>query len=179
MIQVDDPLTELVAAANAVLRPDPAVTTAPPRIAIKTISVEQMLCDGKALFDSHWNETANYVGVAGVKLDVEVYRTLEAQKLLMLIAVYMGEEMVGYSINIVLPNQFSQDMNLCRNDAFFVLPRWRRTRVPVRLLRETESQAKARGAVRMVWAVTATSPMAGWLPRLGYGQEEIVFTKEI
>lgn len=148
-------------------------------VTVSLVTIEQLLRDGTALFEQHRCELYDHMGITNIKLDLESFRFLEAKNLLVLLAAYWGPELVGYAVNILLPSQFSRTMTLCKNETVFVAPPWRLTRVPMMLLRETERFAKAGGAVRMVWAVPTTSPLAGWLPRLGYKTEELVFFKEV
>lgn len=172
MIVIDNPLTELVAAANAVLRPDSH------RTVIRSVTTAEMQRDAVSLFEENWQENVRPLGIDRLELNAPFYESLERSGMLIILAAYLNETMVGYSVNMLMPHPHFTQITVCRNDVFFVGAAWR-ARAPMLLLRATEAAAALRGATRVAWTAKIGSPFMAWLPRVGYHAEETTFIKEI
>lgn len=133
-----------------------------------------------ALLEKHWHEVARNKQVMVLKPDRERYLQLEAQGgLLCLAAVDPDGEVVGYSVNFIGPHIHYVDLVVCNNDVLFLREDLRPSPIGLRLLKDTERLAKARGARLMLWHAKEDTALATIMPRLGYGVQDIIFSKEI
>lgn len=129
------------------------------------------------LMQAHWDDICR-VKQHACAPDIPRFQFLEQAGVLLMLGVFVGGELVGYSISI-LTRHLHYDFMLMQNDALFVLPEHRQGRVGLRLLRETERQAKDRGAVYMVWHAKPDTALDVMLPKMGYGVQDILYSKEL
>jgi GNAT superfamily N-acetyltransferase/quercetin dioxygenase-like cupin family protein len=132
------------------------------------------------LLHAHWDEVAKNKAVMVLKPDRARYEQLdEAGALLCIAAIDPDGEIVGYSVSFIGPHIHYADLITCNNDVLFLRADLRASRIGMRLLSETERVAKARGAKLMLWHAKEHTALATIMPRLGYGVQDIIFSKEI
>lgn len=133
-----------------------------------------------ALLSAHWHEIARNKQVMVLKPDRARYEALEAQgALLCLAAIDPDGDIVGYSVSFVGPHIHYADLQVCNNDVLFLREDLRASPIGLRLIKETERAAKARGARLMLWHAKENTPLATIMPRMKYGVQDIIFSKEI
>lgn len=132
-----------------------------------------------ALLDEHWHESARNKHLMVLKPDVPRYQALEAAGALLSLVAYVGEEIVGYSVNIVSPHLHYADLLCAHNDVLFVAKAYRESSLGLKLIRDTERMAKARGAHLMLWHAKEATTLASILPKMGCKVQEIIFSKEL
>jgi GNAT superfamily N-acetyltransferase len=133
-----------------------------------------------ALQDEHWHESARNKHLMVLKPDVERYAALEAAgALLGLVAYDDHDAIIGYSVNILSRHLHYSDLNCAHNDVLFISAAHRQSPLGLRLIRETERAAKARGAHLMLWHAKETTALSAILPRMGCKVQEIIYTKEL
>ena len=97
----------------------------------------------------------------------DAYHLLEQSGALLGLVAYLGDEIVGYSVSFVGPHLHFSGMRYAQNDALFVKPEHRHGKLGLRLMRETELLARARGARMMMWHAKPETTLEKILPRLG------------
>jgi hypothetical protein len=111
--------------------------------------------------------------------DVDKYRAIEQVGKLFAVLAYDGDEMVGYSVNIVTNNLHYRDLIQAQNDVLFVKQSYRAGRLFMRLRDATLKMAAARGARLMLWHAKEKTPLAYMLPRLGCKVQDVIFSEEL
>jgi len=146
---------------------------------VRHSTVDEMLSFGQALFEQHWDEIARNKKVMVLKPNEEAYRALEDAGSLLTLAVLKAGEIVGYSVNFIVRHPHYADLLVCQNDLLFIDQANRQGGAGIRLMRRTEQEAKARGCRLMLWHAKEHTPLADMLPRMGYGVQDIIFSKQI
>jgi GNAT superfamily N-acetyltransferase len=131
------------------------------------------------LLEAHWHESARNKHLMVLKPDVARYQALEAAGALLSLVAYVDETIVGYSVNIVSPHLHYADLLCAHNDVLFVAGEYRTTPLGLKLIRETERAARARGAHLMLWHAKQDTALSNILPRMGCKVQEIIYTKEL
>lgn len=133
-----------------------------------------------SLLAAHWDEVAKNKQVMVLKPDRAKYEQLEAAGgLLCLAAIEPDGQIVGYSVSFIGPHIHYADLIVANNDVLFLREDLRPSSIGLRLLKETERAAKARGARLMLWHAKEQTALAKIMPRMGYGVQDIIFSKEI
>lgn len=148
-------------------------------IEIRQSTVQEFFEISGTLFEEHWEEIALNKRVMVLKPDWERYRTMEATGLLLILAAFDANEMVGYSVNFVMRHLHYADLCICHNDILFVTRSKRAGKLGLQLIRETEKAAKAKGTQMMSWHAKPDTALHAIMPRLGYGVQDIIYSKEI
>lgn len=146
---------------------------------IRESNVTEMLELAPLLFQEHWEEIARNKQLMVLDPHEPSYRAIEDAGQLMILAAFIGEQMVGYSVNFLLIHPHYASLTVCQNDIVYVHPDHRNGGVGIRLMKHTEQEGKARGAQMMLWHAKENTPLAEILPRMGYGVQDIIYSKEI
>lgn len=145
---------------------------------IREVPIGDVFAGSGSLFQQHWDEIALNKNLMVLKPDREQYEAIEALGRLLVLAVFDAVgEMVGYSVTIVMPHLHYADLRVASNDVLFVSKPYRRTRLGLQLIRETEEKAKARGARLMLWHAKQGTALEALMPKLGYGVQDVVFSR--
>lgn len=131
------------------------------------------------LLEAHWHESARNKHLMVLKPDVARYQSLEAAGALLSLVAYVEETIVGYSVNIVTPHLHYADLLCAHNDVLFVAKEYRESVLGLKLIRETERAARARGAHLMLWHAKEATALANILPKMGCTVQEIIYSKEL
>jgi predicted GNAT superfamily acetyltransferase len=131
------------------------------------------------LLQAHRDELAMAKHLMEVAPNWDAYHALEQCGALLALVAYLGDEIVGYSVNFIGPHMHDAALRYAHNDALYVKPEHRGGRMGLKLMRETELFVRERGARMMMWHAKPDTALEKILPRMGYGVEEIMFCKEI
>lgn len=145
---------------------------------IRETCIDEVLA-AQALLEKHWDEIARNKRVMVLKPDVKRYHNLEAAGLLFTVGAYVDAQLVGYSVNIVSPHLHYSDLVVASNDVLYIDPEHRAGKLGLRLMRATEGIAKEAGAQLMLWHAKQGTRLNDLLPRLGYGVQDIIYSKEL
>lgn len=145
----------------------------------KTLTVDQFISDDRTadLLHSHWDEIALNKQLMQLKPMLDKYYQLEDNGMLLIVGAYTDGELVGYSVNFLNQHLHYADLWTCMNDLLFIERDARKTGVGAGLMQRTEELAKTRGAQMMLWHAKENTALAALLPRIGYGVQDIVFSK--
>lgn len=147
------------------------------RVEIREIGVDYFRENAEGLFREHWEEVAKHKQVMLLQPHWVRYYALEEQDLLLCLGVFSGEELIGYSVNFLSDHLHYRDLKYAQNDLLFVAKKWRRGSVGVRLILETERQALERGCKMVLWHAKQATTFAALLGRMGYGIQDIIYSK--
>ncbi len=145
----------------------------------KQLTVDQLTSDPAVveLFHAHWDEIALNKELMRLKPMLDKYYDIEANGMLLIIGAYADGELVGYSVNFLNQHLHYADLWVCMNDIVFISQDMRKSGIGIGLLKRTEELAKERGAQMMLWHVKQNTALSALLPRIGYGVQDIVFSK--
>ena len=146
---------------------------------IRESNVTEMLELAPLLFREHWEEIARNKQLMVLDPHEPSYRAIEDAGQLMILAAFKGYQLVGYSVNFLLTHPHYAGLTVCQNDIVYVHPDHRNGGFGIRMMKMTEQEGKARGAQMMLWHAKENTPLAEILPRMGYGVQDIVYSKEI
>lgn len=129
------------------------------------------------LFKEHWDEVAKNKSLMVLKPDRERYLGLEASGNLVTLFAYHGDEIVGYSCNIVSTHLHYSDLLCGYNDVLFIREDHRNSPLGLRLIKRTELELKNRGVKLILWHAKQNSTLDKILPRLKCDVQEIIYSK--
>lgn len=131
------------------------------------------------LLQAHREELTTHKNIMILKPDIARYKRLEDNNNLLTLALYNEDKIVGYSVNIIVNNLHYSDLVVCQNDILFITPNYRGGIWGIKLIAETERLARERGATFITFHGKENTAFSNLMPRIGYGVQDIVFSKEI
>ena len=132
------------------------------------------------LYQDHWDEIANDKQLKVLKPNRAAYERMENEGALVSLFVYdILDDIVGYSVNIVVPHIHYVDLITAHNDIIFIRKDYRLGSLGLRLIKETEKAVKLKGAQLMLWHAKENTALSKIIPRMGYNTQDIVFGKEL
>lgn len=146
---------------------------------IREATASETLTQAERLFAEHWDEVALNKQVMVLKPDGDRYLAMEATGGLLILAAYHDGELVGYSVNFVMRHLHYADLCVASNDLLFVAKAHRKSRLGLQLIKATEQHAKDRGARLVLWHAKPNTALAELMPRLGYGVQDVIFSREV
>lgn len=132
-----------------------------------------------ALQRQHWEEVARNKEVMVLNPDVAQYQRLQDLGMLFGIFAYDGDEIVGYSVNVLAVNMHYSELLIAQNDILYLAPAHRGGRLGIHMMKKTEEYAALRGARMMIWHAKEGTPLNNILPRMGYGVQDVLFSKQL
>lgn len=145
---------------------------------IRPFPVVRAMTEGWPLFEEHRVELATNPDLMQLDPDVETYTILEERGRLISLGLYEGDQLIGYSVNIVARN-LHYDLIMCQNDVLYVQRDWRKGSTGLRLMTATEEAARVAGCDMMLWHAKQNTNLQHILPRRGYRVQDIIFSKEL
>lgn len=146
-------------------------------VAIREIRATEWIEQAWRLLEAHREELTTNKGLMILKPDISTYEMLESKNALLSLGAFDGEEIVGYSVNIMAHNLHYSDLMMCQNDVLFVREDKRQGPTGLKLIYETERLAKDRGADLMLWHAKPDTNLNDILPRLAYRVQDVVYTR--
>ena len=148
-------------------------------IDITLATVDEMLAQANVLFEEHYEEIARNKQIMKLKPDEETYRKMESAQQIFILSARQDDVLIGYSVNFVTNHLHYADLKLAQNDLLFISKEHRGGRVGLKLIKETEKHATSLGCKLMLWHAKESTTLAHMLPRLKYGVQDIIFSKEL
>lgn len=146
---------------------------------IKEVNIDDVFNSIQNLFIEHREEVTTHKHIMILNPDMDKYRKLEEQGVLLILAAYAEDKLVGYSVNFINNNLHYADLRMCTNDLLFVKKEYRNSSIGFKLIKETERMARERGAGIILWHAKEKTSLSVMLPGIGYGIQDIVFSKEL
>jgi predicted GNAT superfamily acetyltransferase len=151
-----------------------------PPVQIRLSNVDEMFARGQELFAEHWEEVALNKSVMALSPDEGQYRNLEASGMLIALGAFEDDgELIGYSVGYVVTHPHYSRLRIYQNDILFVTKAKRRSKLGLQLIRETERMAASKGARMVLWHAKQGTALEHVLPRLGYGVQDIIYSREV
>ena len=140
------------------------------------ITVGELLTEAAHLFAEHAAE-AGYAD--GINPDAQKMLDICTAGGSIAIGLYKKHSIVGYSLTFLFPSLFDKHVIFAQNAGIFVEKSHRSGGAGLALIRETEAQAKARGAAVILFSSPVQSALCDILPRRGYSSTEILYRKPL
>ena len=132
--------------------------------------MEPMLVD-------HWLALGKFPDLAPLKPDFATVLALEEAGKVLSIGAFDGDELVGYSVNLVTSWMHSVDALMCQNVVLWLDVRHRAGSNGLRLIRQTERLARARGCGVFLLGARDDTTLFELLPKLKYEVHETVYAR--
>lgn len=124
----------------------------------------------------HWQEIALHKELMVLDPHWERYEALDDAGVLLLLGAWVGDQMVGYSLNFVTEHLHYSGLTYSQNDVLFVAPTHRG--IGKQLIAETERMAKERGAKMQLWHAKEGSTLDRMLKHSEhYGVQDITYSR--
>lgn len=144
---------------------------------IRDVGAEELLDQAHDLLVLHREELTTDKDLMVLNPHREGYLALEQAGALIVLGAYAGDELIGYSANIIGPNLHYGNLLMCQNDVLFIHPEHRGTSIGIRLIRETEERARLVGCNLMLWHAKPHTALDAILPRLGCKVQDVIWSK--
>ena len=131
------------------------------------------------LFSLHRDELATHKDIMVLKPDWDRYRNLENAGMLLTLAVYDENKIIGYSVTLLYHNMHYFDLADAFNDVLYIHSSYRNRPWGIRLIKRTEDEVRKRGAKMMLFHGKPGTVFSTIMPRMGYNVQDIVLSKEL
>ena len=148
-------------------------------IDITLATVDEMLAQANVLFEEHYEEIARNKQVMKLKPNWPMYEAVDRNGWLFIYLAMQDNVCIGYSMNIIMHHFHYADLRVTQNDVLFVKKEFRGGRLGLKLIKVTEDHAKSEGCKLMLWHAKENTALDKLLPKLKYGVQEIMYSKEI
>jgi GNAT superfamily N-acetyltransferase len=145
---------------------------------IRRISVEELVEKAGEHFAEHWREAMGTGMREPCEPSIDRYRELEHAGVLVGLAAYDEEAVVGYAVGYVLSHMQCK-LIYWQMDSIYVCPSYRGTGLAQRLLDEVERAATERGATQIFIHSPMWSPLRALLIGRGYEEQQVLLRKEV
>tara|TARA_R100001510_G_scaffold23888_2_gene21024 strand:- start:789 stop:1298 length:510 start_codon:yes stop_codon:yes gene_type:complete len=150
-----------------------------PKTEIKLCTYDEFVVLADPLFEEHYEEIARNKQIMKLKPNYKLYEALDSTGWLFIYVAMQDDVCIGYSMNIMMHHLHYADLRIAQNDILFVKKEFRGGRLGLRLLKVTEDHARSEGCKLMLWHAKENTALAKLLPKLKYGVQEIMYSKEI
>lgn len=141
------------------------------------------LADWKAkaepLFQEHYEEIARNKDLMKLNVNWPLYEELNDKQALFVYLAMRDNVCIGYSLNLITSHLHYADLMYALNDVLFVKKEFRGGRLGLQLIKATEDHARSLGCKMLLWHAKENTALAKLLPKLKYGVQEIMYSKEI
>lgn len=111
--------------------------------------------------------------------DVSRYANMEDLGMIITLALYHEEKIVGYSVCAIIDNMHFANLKVGINELLFLHPEYRKGSWGVRLIKAMERAAADRGAKMILFSGRNDTTFSELMPKIGYEIEDVVFSKEL
>ena len=150
-----------------------------PKTEIRLCTLDEFKVKADPLFQEHYEEIALRKDLMELKPNWPLYDALDESGSLFIYLAMQGDVCIGYSMNLVANHLHYADLKYSQNDVLFIKKEFRGGRIGLRLMKTTEEHAKSLGCKVMLWHAKERTTLAALLPRLKYGVQDIMFSKEL
>lgn len=131
------------------------------------------------LLQLHFCELAKNQDRIRLKPDWERYRQMESEGSLLVFSARDSEKLVGYAAFFVCAHPHYTDLRLVSNDVLFLENSYRVGRTGVKFIRYCEERIRDLYASNfsITWHAKENTDLHRMLPRMGYGVQDIIFSR--
>jgi len=140
-----------------------------------TVSEEhpvQLKEEVQGLLLEHWQEVAKHKELMVLDPDWDKYQKLTDEGTMFSLVLRKDGALVGYSANILGPHLHYQGLTVAINDVLYVAP-GNRGAAALRLMAETRTLAKTKGARAMLWHAKPGTSLSSLLRKSATLQDEV------
>lgn len=150
-------------------------------IAIAVESVERLdQAELWPLFEDHREELTTNKALMTLAPDMPRYIACEQAGALFVLTARDEGRLVGYSVNFIGQHLHYSALRYANNDLLFLAKTHRKGTLGLRLIRETEREAKARGARLMVWHAKSDSALHQMFDQMApYRVQDIMYSRTL
>lgn len=145
------------------------------RVTFEVLTAQQFFDQAVELLVEHREELATDKALMVLKPDFEKYYALDHTGELLVIGAYRGDNLIGYSVNIITNNLHYADLIMCQNDVLFLTASERKGAAGLRLIRKTQALAKLEGAQIMLWHAKPETNLDQLMPRMGGTVQDVIW----
>ena len=150
-----------------------------PKTEIRLCTLDEFKVKADPLFQEHYEEIALRKDLMELKPNWPLYDALDQSGSLFIYLAMQGDVCIGYSMNLVANHLHYADLKYSQNDVLFIKKEFRGGRLGLRLLKATEDHARSEGCKLMLWHAKENTALDKLLPKLKYGVQDIMFSKEL
>ena len=150
-----------------------------PKTEIRLCTYDEFKVLADPLFEEHYEEIARNKQIMKLKPDEETYRKMESAQQIFILSARQDDVLIGYSVNFVTNHLHYADLRIAQNDLLFISKEHRGGRIGLKLIRETENHATSLGCKLMLWHCKENTTLSALLPRIKYGVQDIIYSKEL
>lgn len=145
---------------------------------IRLSNVAEMRALGAQLFAANEHEVVGSDSW-GLDLDWPRYEAIEREGVTLILGAWDGEQLAGYSVNVLGPHLHYRSRLVCSNDVIYLTPEQRHGAACMLLMDATEQAAKKRGCVRMEWPAPTGSRLERILQLGTYRALQTTFARDL
>ena len=150
-----------------------------PKTTIRRCTLDEFKVKADPLFQEHYEEIALRKELMELKPNWPMYDAFKNAGALFIYLAMQDDVCIGYSMNVTTNHLHDADLKYCQNDVLFIKKEFRGSRIGLKLMKVTEEHAKSLGCKLMLWHAKEDTTLSALLPRLKYGVQDIVFSKEL
>ena len=150
-----------------------------PKTEIRLCTYNEFVVIADHLFEEHYDEIARNKRIMKLKPNYKLYEALDSAGWLFIYVAMQDDVCIGYSMNMMMHHLHYADLKVAQNDILFVKKELRGGRLGLRFLKVTEDHARSEGCKLMLWHAKENTALSKLLPKLKYGVQEIMYSKEI
>jgi predicted GNAT superfamily acetyltransferase len=132
-----------------------------------------------ALAHAHHDELAASFHAHEFDPDLPRYQRLEDLGVLVCLGAYDGDDLVGYSFNVLSTHSHYQTVLCAHNDLLYLKPEYRTGANGLLLMRATRDALKARGVSHVLWYAKPDTALDKLLARTGQRVHEIMYSEAL
>lgn len=146
-------------------------------IELREIRLFEYLEHMEPMLVDHWLALGSFPDLAPLKPDFGTVLALEEGGKLLSIGVFDGNDLVGYSVNVVTNWLHSSDVLMCQNMVLWLDVNYRVGMNGVKLIRKTERLARNLGCGIFLCGTKEDTTLFELLPKLKYELHETVYAR--
>ncbi len=150
-------------------------------VEVRGTDIDELRKHGEKLFRAHYDEVALNKDSMRLDLNWHAYYMLEEEGLLLSLAAWVGDEMVGYTVSHKYTHLHYKDVLVIENDVIFVQKSHRRGGLGLHLIRETKAMAGEQDGdhseVLVLIHAKPGSVMCKVLEAEGFGVQDIIYSE--
>ncbi len=150
-------------------------------IEIRPSNIGEMreMSERQELFEEHYQELATDKGLMRLSPNWKRYYALEEQDMVSVIAAWLGDEMVGYSVNLTFHHMHYADLKVMQNDVLFVTKDHRHTGAGLKLIEATEEMGRAMECGMVLFHSKLDTSLGLILEARGYQVQDVIQSKAL
>lgn len=148
-------------------------------IQITTELLKDFAFDVAFLMNDHYAEVGKLKSAVPLNIYTDAYLMLEKTGMLRVFTARDDGELIGYAVFLVQPQIHHLGVNAAHNLAVYLKPSYRGGTLGFRLLSECDRMLSDEAPIEILWGVTPFRDYSRALKRLGYSEQETIYTRYV